>query len=57
MIIHGSGSLSLPVKIHPAVFDGEFGLAAALSTVLPMCTGVCVHKVFRFAENRDSAFL
>ena len=57
MIIHGSGSLTLPVKIHPAVFDGDFGRAAALSTMRPMCTGACVHTVFRFLENRHSAFL
>ena len=57
MIIHGSGSLTMPVKIHPAVLDGELGLAAALSTVPPMCTGARVHAVFRFAENRDSVFL
>jgi len=47
----------MPVKIYLAVLDGEFGLAAALSTVLLLCTGVCVYAVFRFADNRDSAFI
>jgi len=47
----------MPVQIYLAVLDGEFGLAGALSTVLLICTGVCVYAVFRFAENRDSAFV
>lgn len=57
LIIYDSGTLTMPVKIYLAVLDGEFGLAAALSTVLLVCTGICVYAVFRFAENRDSAFL
>ena len=57
LIIYDSGTLTMPVSIYLAVLDGEFGLAAALSTVLLLCTGVCVYAVFRFTENRDSAFL
>ncbi|RYH07139.1 iron ABC transporter permease [Tropicimonas sp. IMCC6043] len=57
LIIYDSGTLTMPVSIYLAVLDGEFGLAAALSTVLLLCTGVCVYAVFRFSENRDSAFL
>jgi len=57
LIIYDAGSITMPVKIYLAVLDGEFGLAAALSTVLLLCTGLCVYAVFRFAENRDSAFL
>jgi len=57
LIIYDGSTLTMPVKIYLAVLDGEFGLAAALSTVLLLCTGVCVYAVFRFAENRDSAFL
>lgn len=57
LIIYDSGTLTMPVSIYLAVLDGEFGLAAALSTVLLLCTGACVYAVFRFTENRDSAFL
>ncbi|MDF0597622.1 ABC transporter permease [Psychromarinibacter halotolerans] len=57
LIIYDSGTITMPVKIYLAVLDGEFGLAAALSTVLLLCTGVCVYAVFRFADNRDSAFV
>jgi iron(III) transport system permease protein len=57
LIIYDSGTITMPVKIYLAVLDGEFGLAAALSTVLLLCTGVCVYAVFRFADNRESAFI
>lgn len=57
LIIYDSGTITMPVKIYLAVLDGEFGLAAALSTVLLLATGICVYVVFRFADNRDSSFL
>jgi len=57
LILYDGGTITMPVQIYLAVLDGEFGLAGALSTVLLICTGVCVYAVFRFAENRDSAFL
>lgn len=57
LIIYDSGTITMPVKVYLAVLDGEFGLAAALSTVLLLCTGLCVYAVFRFADNRDSAFV
>lgn len=57
LILYDGGTITMPVQIYLAVLDGEFGLAGALSTVLLICTGVCVYAVFRFAENRDSAFV
>lgn len=57
LIIYDSGTVTMPVKIYLAVLDGEFGLAAALSTVLLLCSGLCVYAVFRFAESRETAFV
>ncbi|ABG33477.1 iron ABC transporter permease [Roseobacter denitrificans] len=57
LILYDAGTITMPVSIYLAVLDGEFGLAAALSTVLLLCTGVCVYLVFRFTEDRDNAFL
>lgn len=57
LIIYDSGTVTMPVKIYLAVLDGEFGLAAALSTVLLLCTGLCVYAVFRFADSRETAFV
>jgi iron(III) transport system permease protein len=57
LILYNAGTITMPVQIYLAVLDGEFGLAAALSTVLLICTGLCVYAVFRFADNRDSTFV
>ena len=57
LILYDAGTITMPVKVYVAVLDGEFGLAAALSTILLLSTGACVYAVFRFAENRNSAFL
>ena len=57
LILYNSGTVTMPVKIYIAVLDGEFGLAAALSTILLVCTGLCVYAVFRLAEDRDSSFI
>lgn len=57
LILYNSGTVTMPVKIYISVLDGEFGLAAALSTILLVCTGLCVYAVFRFAEDRESSFI
>jgi iron(III) transport system permease protein len=57
LIIYDSGTITMPVQIYLAVLDGEFGLAAAFSSVLLLCTGICVYAVFRFADNRESTFV
>lgn len=57
LILYTSRTVTMPVKIYISVLDGEFGLAAALSTILLLCTGACVYAVFHFAEDRDSSFI
>jgi iron(III) transport system permease protein len=57
LIVYTSGTVTMPVKIYIAVLDGEFGVAAALSTILLVCTGACVYVVFRLAEDRNSTFV
>jgi iron(III) transport system permease protein len=39
------------------VIDGEFGTAAALSTVLLVSTGLCVFIVFRLSEDKEASFV
>lgn len=57
LILYRSGTVTMPVKIYISVLDGEFGLAAALSTILLVSTGVCVYAVFRLADDRESSFV
>ena len=40
LILYTSGTATMPVKIYISVLDGEFGLAAALSTILLVSTRV-----------------
>ena len=57
VIIYDSGTITMPVQVYIAVLDGEFGTAAAMSTILLLSTGICVYAVFLFAENRESAVM
>lgn len=57
LILYNSGTITMPVKTYIAVLDGEFGLAAALSTILLVCTGLCVYIVFRLADDREASFV
>ena len=57
LILYNAGTITMPVKIYISVLDGEFGIAAALSSILLLCTGFCVYVVFRLAEDRDSSFI
>ncbi len=57
LLLYTGATATMPVKIYAAVLDGEFGLAAALSTILLVSSGICVFVVFRLSENREGAFV
>lgn len=38
LILYNSGTVTMPIKIYISVLDGEFGIAAALSTILLVST-------------------
>ena len=57
IILYVGGTMTMPVRIYLSVLDGEFGTAAALSTILLVSTGVAVFVVLRFSESKESAFL
>lgn len=57
LILYTSQTVTMPVKIYISVLDGEFGLAAALSTILLTCTGLCVYAVFRLADDHEFSFV
>ena len=56
LILYTSGTVTMPVKIYVSVLDGEFGLAAALSTILLVSTGLCVFAVFYFSSDKEASF-
>jgi iron(III) transport system permease protein len=47
----------MPVRIYLSVLDGEFGTAAALSTILLLASGVAVFLVFRITGKKEGAFV
>ncbi|MFK7993397.1 MAG: ABC transporter permease [Granulosicoccus sp.] len=57
LILYNGKTITMPVHIYVSVLDGEFGIAAALSTILLVSTGICVYVVFRFSGGNKSAFL
>lgn len=57
LLLYTGRTTTMPVKIYSAVLDGEFGIAAALSTILLVSSGLCVFVVLRFSENKEGAFV
>jgi len=57
LLLYNARTATMPVKVFSAVLDGEFGVAAALSTILLVSTGACVYAVLRFSQSKESAFL
>ncbi len=57
IILYVGGTMTMPVRIYLSVLDGEFGTAAALSTILLVTTGIAVYFVFRYSSNKENAFI
>ena len=57
IILYVGGTMTMPVRIYLSVLDGEFGTAAALSTILLVTTGVAVYFVFRYSSSKENAFV
>lgn len=57
LILYTARTITMPVLIYIQVIDGEFGTAAALSTLLLVSTGLCVFVVFRLSENKEASFV
>ena len=57
IILYVGGTMTMPVRIYLSVLDGEFGPAAALSTILLVLTGVAVYFVFRYSSGKENAFV
>ena len=57
LILYVGRTMTMPVRIYLSVLDGEFGTAAALSTILLAATGAAVYAVFRLTGRDESAFV
>ena len=57
LILYVGRTMTMPVRIYLSVLDGEFGTAAALSTILLITAGVAVYAVFWVSGRNENAFL
>jgi iron(III) transport system permease protein len=57
LILYVGRTMTMPVRIYLSVLDGEFGPAAALSTILLVTSGAAVYAVFRITGRKESAFV
>ncbi len=57
IILYVGGTVTMPVRIYLSVLDGEFGTAAALSSILLITTGIAVYAVLSISESKEKAFL
>ncbi len=57
LILYVGRTMTMPVRIYLSVLDGEFGTAAALSTILLVASGVAVYVIFRVSGRNESAFV
>jgi iron(III) transport system permease protein len=57
LILYVGRTMTMPVRIYLSVLDGEFGTAAALSTILLVASGAAVYAVYRVSGRRESAFV
>lgn len=57
LILYTARTITMPVLIYIQVIDGEFGTAAALSTLLLVSTGLCVFLVFRISDSKEADFV
>ena len=57
LLLYTAQTTTMPVKVYNAVLDGEFGIAAALSTLLLISSGLCVYGVLHFSQSKENAFV
>lgn len=57
LLLYTAQTTTMPVKVYNAVLDGEFGIAAALSTLLLVSSGLCVYGVLHFSQSKENAFV
>jgi iron(III) transport system permease protein len=57
LILYVGRTMTMPVRIYLSVLDGEFGTAAALSTILLVASGAAVYAVYRVSGRKASAFV
>lgn len=57
LVLYVGSTMTMPVRIYLLILDGDFGVAAALATILLAISGLAVYIAFRFLGRNEQALL
>jgi iron(III) transport system permease protein len=57
LVLYVGGTVTMPVRIYIAINDGDYGTAAAMSTVLLVLSGTAIYIAFRLMGRDERALL
>ncbi|HEY0854568.1 MAG TPA: iron ABC transporter permease, partial [Devosia sp.] len=57
LVLYVGSTMTMPVRIYLLILDGDFGVAAALATILLAISGLAVYIAFRFLGKNEQALL
>jgi len=57
LVLYVGSTITMPVRIYLLILDGDFGTAAAMSTILLGLSGVAVYFAFRLMGRNEQALL
>lgn len=57
LVLYVGRTMTMPVRIYLLILDGDFGTAAAMSTILLALSGAAVYLAFRFMGRNEQALL
>jgi iron(III) transport system permease protein len=57
LVLYVGSTITMPVRIYVLILDGDFGVAAAMSTILLVISGVAVYIAFRLMGKNEQALL
>lgn len=57
LVLYVGSTITMPVRIYLLILDGDFGTAAAMSTILLVLSGIAVYVAFRLMGRNERALL
>lgn len=57
LVLYVGSTITMPVRIYLLILDGDFGTAAAMSSILLVLSGIAIYLAFRFLGRDEQALL
>jgi len=57
LVLYVGSTMTMPVRIYLLILDGDFGTAAAMSSILLALSGAAIYLAFRFLGRNEQALL